>query len=169
MDTYTQRHWTQDELRERGFHFYRRKKTVILARELPIEEAPKVIQVEYDTLVAHAGYIICYDPDDERVQPSIDHYPQRPVEPDTFYKTHKLWDEQWTPTPAEIDLLQSGCLAYYKVSGVWAKQVSEPTLLRSNESVDTITVPPGGWILIGGGGEPYSTNDSEFWERYERA
>lgn len=167
MDLYTQRHWTQDELRAEGFNFYHRKKNVILARELPPHEAPKIIHVEYDTLVAPAGYIICYDPDDERVQPTIDHYPQRPVEPDVFHSTHRPWDEQWTPTPAEKDLLANGCRPYYKVAGVWAKKVTEPTLVKSNESLDAITVPAGGWVLVGANGEPYSTTDSEFWERYE--
>jgi len=37
------------------------------------------------------------------------------------------------------------------------------------ESVEPITVPVGGWVMVGGNGEPYSTNDSEFWERYELA
>jgi hypothetical protein len=168
MDIMSQRHWTHEELRALGFHFYRRKKAVILARELPPNEAPKIIQVEYDTLVAPAGYIICYDPDDERVQPTIDDYPQRPVEPQTFHETHRPWDEQWTPTPAEQDLLDNGCVPYYKVAGVWAKQVTAPTRIKSNESVEAITVPVGGWVLIGGNGEPYATTDSEFWERYER-
>lgn len=168
MDILTQRRWTHDELRALGFQFYRRKKTIILARQLPPEEAPKVIHVEYDTLVAPAGYMICYDPDDERVQPSIDDYPQRPVEPETFHQTHRQWDETWSPTPAEQDLLNAGCVPYYKITGVWAKQVSAPTMIRSNESVEPISVPDGGWILIGGSGEPYATTDGEFWERYER-
>ena len=125
--------------------------------------------MEFDTLVAPAGYIICYDPNDSDVQPTMDDYPQRPVEPDTFYQTHRLWDEDWTPSPAEQDLLANGCLPYYKISGVWAKQVTQPTLIKSMESVEPITVPVGGWVMVGGNGEPYSTNDSEFWERYELA
>ena len=42
MEILTQHHWTQDELRAAGFRFYRRKKTVILARELPEEEAQRL-------------------------------------------------------------------------------------------------------------------------------
>lgn len=168
MEIYTKRQWTPDELYALHFHFYRRKKAVILARPLPPEEAPKIIQVEYDTLVAPAGYIICYDPDSESPLPDLDQYPQRPVEPGTFHSTHRPWDEHWTPTPAERDLLENGCQPYYKITGVWAKQVTEPTMVESMESVEPVTVPEGAWVLIGGNGEPYTTSDSEFWERYER-
>ncbi|MBE2267697.1 MAG: hypothetical protein IAE80_05655 [Anaerolinea sp.] len=167
MDTLTQHEWTEDELRAAGFRYYRRKKTVILARELPPEEAPKVIHVDYDTLVAAAGYIICYDPDSPVPQPTLDDYPQHPVEPHTFHATYRAWDETWTPTPAERHLLASGCAPYYKVAGVWAKQVSAPTELQSWESVQPILVPPGAWVVIGGSGEPYSMSGADFWQRYE--
>ena len=35
----TQREWTEDELVEAGYRYYKRRRRVVLARELPPEEA----------------------------------------------------------------------------------------------------------------------------------
>jgi len=55
-----QKDWTEQELLENGFRYYERKKSVVLARELPPEEAPLRIIYENDFLYATAGYMICF-------------------------------------------------------------------------------------------------------------
>ena len=168
MDTLKQRQWTDDELLAAGFHPYQRRKTVVLARELPPHEAPKIIRVELDTLVVPAGYMLCYEVNGGSPKPSIDDYPQRPVDPVIFSKTFRRWDEDfWKPTPAQRHLLDMGCEPFFKAVGTWAKQLDVPQWIQSLESVEPICVPVGAWVLIGVDGEPYSTTDEEFRKRYQ--
>ncbi len=169
MDTLKQRQWTDADLRAAGFQRYARRKTVVMARELPPHEAPKIIRVELDTLVVPAGYMLCYEVNGGKPQAALDDYPQHPVEPIVFRKTYRSWDETWTPTPAQRHLLDMGCAPYYKAAGVWARQCAMPQWIQSLESVEPICVPAGAWVLIGVDGEPYSTTDEEFRKRYQTA
>lgn len=54
-DILTQRDWTEQELHEAGFRYYKRKPRVVLARKLPDEEAPLEIKYNDDTLIAKKG------------------------------------------------------------------------------------------------------------------
>lgn len=171
MEILKQREWTDAELYRQGFRRYERKKTVVLARELPAAEAPKRIKTTWDTLVAHAGYMICYDVSDGKQHSSIDSYNHWPVEPGIFLKTYRKWEYTmpWTPNPAEQHLLEAGCKPYFKVAGVWAKKLRRPHWIISRESVEPVLVPPGAWIAIGVEGEPFSMSASQFTARYERS
>lgn len=169
MDMLKQRQWTDAELLAAGFHRYQRRKTVVLARELPPHEAPKTIRVELDTLVVPAGYILCYEVNGGKPKASIDDYPQRPVDPIIFRKTYCPWNDAWTPTPVQRHLLEMGCAPFYKSVGAWAKQLDAPQWIQSLESLEPVLVPAGAWVLIGVDGEPYSTTDEEFRKRYQTA
>ena len=171
MNVLKQRVWTEEELRAEGFRQYQRKKTVVLARELRPGEAPKRIKTAWDTLVALAGFMICYDVSDGRKHEKLDGYQHWPVEPSIFLKTYRKWDSKtpWKPNPAEQHLLDLGCKPYYKHVGVWAKKLKSPQWLQSREGIEPIMIPVGGWITIGVEGEPTSMTEYEFRKRYQRA
>lgn len=171
MNVLKQRTWTEEELRAEGFRQYQRKKTVVLARELRPGEAPKRIKTAWDTLVALAGFMICYDVSDGRKHKTLDSYQHWPVEPSIFLKTYRKWDNHtpWTPNPAEKHLLELGCKPYYKHVGVWGKKLKTPQWLQSREGIEPILIPAGGWITIGIEGEPTSMTEYEFRKRYQRA
>jgi hypothetical protein len=172
MDVLKQRAWTKGQLIADGFQFYDRKKTVVMARELLASESPKTIKLEWDTLVAKAGYMICYDVSDGKLHSKLDEYEHWPVEPDIFLKTYRRWDAEndpWTPTPPEKHLLKLGCKPYYKFAGLWAKKViDKPIYVQTIESIEPVPVPVGAWITIGIKGEPTSMPEEEFYERYQR-
>ena len=91
MNVLKQRRWTDEELIKEGFKRYERKKTVVLARELRPGEAPKRIKTAWDTLVAHVGFMICYDVSDGKKRASLDSYNHWPVDPGIFLKTFHLF------------------------------------------------------------------------------
>ncbi len=165
-----QRKWTDAELFDEGFRQYERKKTVVLARELPAKEAPKRIRTAWDTLVAHAGYMICYDVSDGVRHKDLDSYNHWPVEPSIFLRTYRKWEytAPWQPNAAEKHLIELGCKPFYKVAGVWAKKLTKPEWIESKESIEPILIPPGGWIAIGVDGEPFSMTEADFRKRYDQ-
>jgi hypothetical protein len=167
MRVIRQQKWNDEELVARGFRYFPRKKQLVMARELPASEAPKTIVTAWDSLVAQAGTMICYEPGDV-VWPGLDDYFHWPVEKDIFGKTYRPWDEpNWTPTGAEAHLMSLGCKPYYKYVGVWAKQLTEETVIQSLESPEPVNVPPGAWVSIGVEGEPYALSDRSFNSRYD--
>jgi hypothetical protein len=166
-DIIRQRRWSKEELVARGFRYHRRRKQVVMARELPAKEAPLTIATPWETLVAQAGYMICYEPGDV-VWPALEDYISWPVEPAIFRETYAEWDEpDWEPGKTEAHLMSLGCKPYYKFSGVWAKKLTKETVVQSIESPEPVTVPPGAWVSIGVEGEPYSVTDRTFYNRYE--
>jgi hypothetical protein len=169
MDILKQKKWTDSALQKQGFEFYERKKTVVLARELQAEESPKRIKTTWDTLVAHTGFMICYDASDNVVRGSLDAYNHWPVEPRIFVKTYRKWDTTlWRPNRAEKHLMELGCKPYFKHAGIWAKRLKQPQWIQSLESIEPILVPKDGWIAIGIEGEPMSMAEREFRSRYRR-
>jgi hypothetical protein len=163
-----QRKWTKEQLLAEGFHYYERKKTVVMARELTTREGEKIIHTEWDTLVALPGYMICYDVSDGKLHKTLDEYKHWPVEPDIFRKTYRKWDDEvhWKPTPPEKHLLELGCRPYYKFAGLWAKKVIEPVYVQTIESLEPVAVPVGAYLTIGIKGEPTSMTEQEFVTRY---
>lgn len=167
MKVIKKRKWTKEELIAHGFRYHARKKQLVMARVLPRAEAPKTIVTAWDTLVAQAGHIICYDPGD-MVWPALDDYYHWPVEPRIFKETYRPWDEPgWKPSPPEKRLMGLGCKPFYKVVGVWAKKLTEETFVQSLESPEPVRLPPGVWVSIGVEGEPYSMSERNFRSRYE--
>ncbi|MEP7285593.1 MAG: hypothetical protein ABI947_07485 [Chloroflexota bacterium] len=161
-----QRQWTHDELHAAGFRYFQRKKQVVLVRELPASEAPKVIKLDWDTLIAEAGSMICYEAGD-LLYTNLDDYYHWPVHPDIFRRNYAPWSQpRWIPTPGQIRLMALGCKPFYKFGGAWAKRMTKEGVIQSLESVKPSIVPVGGWLLIGSEGEPWSTSDSEFRSRY---
>jgi hypothetical protein len=162
--------YTEQELRALGFQKFERKKQVVMARELPDEEAPKYIQMsDGSTTVATAGYKICYMAGD-LPRPNLHDYPHWPVEPSIFNQTYRAWDEpNWQPTPAEIHLIQLGCRPYYKAAHVWAKEIREDTYIQSIEHEQPVLAETGKILAIGVKGEPYTMGDQTFSERYAPA
>lgn len=137
-----------------------------MARMLPVGEAPKIIKTAYDTIVAKAGYYIAYVPGDT-VKSRLDDYDPRPIEPHVFLDTYRPWNEpNWKPTPPEKHLMEMGCKPYYKVAGVWAKKLKEPTYVQSIESSKPALAPAGSWLCVGTVGEPWVVTDEWFRERY---
>lgn len=166
-DVLRQRDWTQEELRAAGFKFYKRRKQVVMARELPASEAPKTIKAPWATLLAEAGAMIVYNPA-YRAHKNLDDYEHWPVQPDLFAETYAPWDEPFrTSSPAEMHLLRMGCQPYFKTAGAWARQVKKPTLIQSLESPEPIRLPPEAWLCIGTHGEPWAQEDQQFRIRYE--
>jgi len=166
-----QRDWTDDELRAAGFAYLPpRPDWVVMARALPAAEAPLTIVTDWDTLVADAGTMICFD----ATGPAREHrydFPHWPVRPDHFRDTYVPVDEaNWQPTPTEQRLLALGCRPYRRAVGVWAMRLTEDRLVQSPESPEPVVVPRGAWLLIGAQGAtrgvPYSTDEASLRQRY---
>jgi hypothetical protein len=162
-----QRQWGKDELRAMGYEYYERKREVPMVRELPASEAPLTIHTHYgDTLVAEAGYMICYSPG-KVVCSSIDQYDHWPVAPEIFIQTYSRWDEpNWKPSPPQRHLLAAGCRPFYKSSGIWAKKLDTDVYLQSKEHVKPVKIRTGMYVAIGQDGEPYSMGDNTIHSRY---
>jgi hypothetical protein len=167
LKLYKQRRWSDSALITAGFRYYRPVKRMTMARILPAQEAPLVIRTAWDTITATAGYIIAYVPGDS-VKTALTDYDPRPIEPQVFALTYSPWDEpDWQPTPSQAHLLSLGCKPYYKIAGVWAKQLKRPTLVQSLESEVPATAPVGAWLCIGTAGEPWSVTADWFQTRYQ--
>lgn len=163
---YQARKWTDRQLVEQGFQYYRPVKRVSMVRPLPDTEAPKIIKTAWDTIVARPGYIIAYVAGDT-LKSTLDDYDPRPIEPKIFAKTYKPWDDpRWKPSPTERHLMLLGCRPYFKVAGVWAKLLKYDTYVQSIESSRPVIAPAGAWLCVGTEGEPWSVDDHWFHTRY---
>lgn len=167
MNVIRQQDWTEQELIRAGFEQYDRIKQVVMARRLPESEAPLMITTEWgEELVAKTGYAICYRAG-EVIQPTLDDYYHWPVEPYIFDDTYRPWDQrEWQPTHTEEHLMQLGCRPYYKLSNVWAKEVTHKLWMQSPEHREPVEVGPGRYLVIGARGEPYTMSIEEFNSRY---
>ena len=146
------------------------KKTVVLARELRPGEAPKRIKTAWDTLVAHVGFMICYDVSDGKKRASLDSYNHWPVDPASSSKpiANGMAALPGHPTtPKNIcSIWAANPITNMQVSG--QKSWSKPQWIQSPESIEPILIPPDGWITIGIEGEPTSMTETEFRQRYHR-
>lgn len=159
--------WSDAELKKGGFHRYSRKKALVMARVLTPEEAPLKINTRWgETLIAKAGYMICYTAGEE-AQDSLAHYDHWPVESSIFAKTYEKWDQLLQTTPAVIDLMAKGCKPFYKVSGVWAKELEKDVYVQSIEDEQPILVEKERVLAIGVEGEPYHMGAETFADRYD--
>jgi hypothetical protein len=168
MNIITQKDWSEAELRGNGFQRYRRFKQVVMVRYLPESEAPLTIYTEWgETLVAEAGYAICYTAGDD-IQATRNEYFHWPVDPQIFEKTYRLWDvEDWQPTATEAHLMTLGCQPFYKAAHVWAKEIIDPIWIQSPEHQEPVEVGSGRFLAIGAQGEPYAMSTDDFNSRYE--
>ncbi len=164
--TFAQRKWTNEQLIAQGFHYYKPRKRITMARVLQSFEAPKVIKTSWDTIVAKAGYYIAYSPGDV-LRKDLDDYDPRPNEPHIFKETYRPWKEpDWKPSRVERYLMKMGCKPYYKTAGVWAKRLKHETWVQSIESSKPSLSPVGAWLCVGTAGEPWTVEDRWFRERY---
>jgi hypothetical protein len=163
---YVQRQWTDQALVADGFLAYRPVKRITMARRLPPEEAPKTMTASGNTITAEAGYWIAYAAGDV-LKETLSDYKPRPIEPGIFAETYHRWDEpNWHPTPAQAHLQRLGCQPYYKIVGVWAKQLAADTWVQSIESAEPTLAPKGAWLCVGMEGEPWSMTDVWFQVHY---
>jgi hypothetical protein len=159
--------WSQEELKENGFEHVPRKKEIVMARELPASEAPLKIRTHWgETLIAQAGYMICYNTSDEPLEKLSD-YEQWPVDPEIFAKTYKAWDEDFQPNAALSHLMENGCKPYYKAAGVWAKTLEEDVYIQGIEHEKPVLVGKERVLAIGAEGEPYHMGAETFHDRYD--
>jgi hypothetical protein len=161
----TQRKWTEQELHEAGFKYYERRKRLVLARELPPEEAPLKIRYEHDTLIATAGYMICFDAGAVKKNALYD-YEHWPVAPDHFRDLYLPWDQEFKPNSAQRHLLSLGCNAYYNAVGVWAKRLDHPQMIQGVEHRTPVLIPKGAWLLLGAKG---SALGAPYWSKNKPA
>jgi hypothetical protein len=165
-----QREWSDEELIESGFKYYQRRKRVVLARELPTEEAPLKLYYEHDELIATAGYMICFAAG-WRKKKSLYDYHHWPVAPDHFAEYYvELDDPSWKPNRGQRHLIALGCKPYINPVGVWAKQLKQPQLIQGAEHDKPFEVPKGAWLLLAGKGTargaPYWATDKAFQSRF---
>lgn len=162
-----QRAWTDAELLAEGFTYYHRKKNLIMAGRLPETHAPLRIEYTYDHAYAEAGDVICFTPGTEKQDDILD-YEHWSVKPMIFQKTYRLWDEpDWQPSDSEAHLMSFGCRPYYKHMGIWAKELEEPTYVKTLENEAPSLIPEGMWLAIGTDGDPWTMEPDEFINRYE--
>lgn len=160
--------WSDNELKQNGFRRFRRKKTLVMARVLPAAEAPLRIHTRWgETLIARAGYMICYTPGDESLS-SLEQYDHWPVEASIFAKTYQKWDEHLQITPAIRNLMIKGCQPYYKIAGVWAKPLEKDVYVQSEENEQPVLVQKDRVLAIGAEGEPYHMGAETFADRYDK-
>lgn len=158
---------TDNQLEQDGFKEFSRKKELVMARQLPIEESPLEIKTDWgEILIAHTGYMICYNTE-EQFFDTIADYDLWPVEPQIFEKTYKTWDEDFSPTKAQQQLADIGCKPYYKAVGVHAKLLEEDVYIQSLEHEKPVLVPKDRVLAIGEEGEPYHMGDETFHDRYD--
>lgn len=164
------RDWTAAELSDNGFRYYECRKRVVMARDLSAEDAPLIIETGWDTLVAEAGFMICFTPGDT-VREGLYSYEHWPVQPDYFDDLYEEWDESPQElSPSERHLLSLGCRRYFRKGGVWAKRLCREVCVQSPESPEPVVVPPGAWLCItaqgAAWGAPYSMDEESFSARY---
>lgn len=158
-----QRQWTEAQLKAGGFRYFEPRKRLVMARV--ISQVTNV-ELTLETLMADAGDIICYYPGDKKLS-DVSDYEQWPVAKELFKKTYTAWDDgSWRPNPAEADLMEHGCLPYFKSTGVWALRLPISIYVQSLESPEPAVVPRGRWLCIGSQGEPYNMNDEQIHARY---
>lgn len=169
-----QREWSDQELIDAGFKYYRRRKRVVLARALPVEEAPLKVQYEQDELIATAGYLICFAADRHKKKSLYD-YHHWPVAPDHFADSYvELDDPNWKPNSTQKHLISLGCKPYLISSvGVWAKKLDQPQWIQGSEHEKPFEVPKGAWLLLAqqgsARGAPYWGTDKAFRSRFHLA
>jgi len=158
--------WTDDDLRKAGFQHYPRRKEIVFVRTLSPQDAPLQIKTDWgDTLVAEAGYKICYRPD-KVLRDNIDDYDHWPVAPEIFSATYQPFDSD-AKTPIMLHMIAKGCQPFYKVAGVWAKMLDEDVYIQSMEHKKPILVEKERFLAIGVDGEPYHMGEMTFHERYD--
>ena len=158
--------WTDDELVSAGFHYYERKKQLVMAARLPEALAPLQIHYPLETVIAEAGDVICIDPG-EVVRSSLLEYDHWSVKYEIFVATYHNWEAAgWQPTVQMRFLMERGCKPYFKMQGAWSKHLDQAMWIQSLESPDPIEVPAGMWLMIGPKGEPWHVEDDKFRERY---
>lgn len=166
MQVIRQRVWTEAQLKAGGFHYFQRRKQLVMAGRLPVSAAPLRIEYDFEHGYAQAGDVIIYEPGSE-VHSHWKKYHFWSVKPDIFKATYRPWNEpDWTPTATERDLMRYNCRPYYKAQGAWARQLKTPVFVQSLEHPDPIKVPVGFWVLIGDKGDPWSMSDDDFRKRY---
>lgn len=162
-----QRPWTDAQLLADGFHYYNRRKTLIMAGRLPESHAPMRIEYTYDHAYAEAGDVICFTPGTEK-QDEILEYEHWSVKPEIFQKTYRVWNEpRWNPSESEEHLMAFGCRPYYKYMGIWARELQEPTYVKTLENEAPVLIPAGMWLAIGTDGEPWTIEPDDFTDRYD--
>jgi hypothetical protein len=169
-DILQHRNWTVAELVDDGFQYYNCRKRVVMVRELATEEAPLVIETEWDTLVAEAGSMICFSPGDTMEEGLYD-YEHWPVRRDYFDDLYEAWEEMPRELSAtERHLVSLGCRPHFRKVGVWAKKLKQETVVQSPESPEPAVIPAGAWLCISAKGaawgSPYSMDDRDFDSRY---
>lgn len=163
---YVQQHWTDEALIADGFKAYPAIKRLTMVRQLPVDEAPKIIENAGETLTAEAGYWIAYVAGNV-LKATLDEYKPRPIDPDVFAKTYRPWDEpDKTLTATQVHLLRLGCQPYYKFASIWAKHLTTEAWIQGMESDEPILVPAGAWLCIGIEGEPWGVTDAWFQSQY---
>ena len=165
-----QRSWSEQELIHAGFSYYQRRRLVVLARELPPQEAPLKIPFQNEILVATAGYMICFEAG-ERKRRSLYDYFHWPVAPDHFADICVEWtDPAWKPKRGQKHLMSLGCRPFVNVVGVWAKRLVHPETIQGVEHGGPVEAPSGAWLLLGAKGSalgaPYWVTDEGFRARY---
>jgi len=153
-----------------GPKYYKRRKQVVLAREIQPNEAPLKITYNNDVLIATAGYMICFQAGWFRKKSLYDYF-HWPVAPGHFADLYVDWDEPgWKPKRGQKHLLSLGCKPYYNAVGVWAKKLDQPQVIQGVEHKEPFEVPKGAWLLIGARGSamgaPYWTSGKGFQKRF---
>lgn len=165
-----QKEWSQEALIDAGFKYYHRRKRVVLARELPAEEAPLKLCYEHDELIATAGYMICFSAGGRKMKSLYD-YHHWPVAPEHFTDYYvELDDPHWQPNRGQRHLLSLGCKPYINPVGVWAKKLKQPQMIQGIEHEKPFEVPQGSWLLLAPKGSdrgaPYWATDKAFQSRF---
>ena len=159
---YIQQHWSAQELMTDGFLAYRSAKRVTMVRRVPLETALKTRKTSKNAIITEAECWIAYEVEGV-LKETLNDYKPRPIGPKIFAETYHRWDEpDWHPTPIEAYLRRLGCQPYYKITGVWAKQLAAETWIQSRESAAPSLVPKGAWLCIGMEGEPWSMMEALF-------
>lgn len=155
-----------DHLIVQGFRYYPLKKQVVMARPVTLEEAPLLVMMEHDIMIAETGDMIYYQPDPFRMQ-EAEEIEFRALPGDEFHRLYTMWDESWHPTTNEELLMAHGCQPYYKRGGVWAKRLDEPQEVDLLDGLTPITINSGEWLVIGDMDEPFRLDHYNFRKRYE--
>ena len=185
IEVYVPRESSDAEKKSLGFNYYNRRPSRVWAKTIGIAEATLYVTLTggNERLAAELGYYLIYDP--ARLRDGYTHYNGVaslkfwPVSPAAYYKTYSPCPVVFPYTYGEIatdtqlsfverDLVTGGGFSpVFKSVGVWAKEVTTPTMIVGLEHEGKFNeVPQGNVLALGIDGEPYHMSGAEFKRLY---
>ncbi len=159
---YAQQQWSESELAGDGFQAYHPVKHLVMMVAPPWRKPANLAD---DGPPAPRFWIPYLGGD--RVDVKADDHRLQPIETELFQQRYRPWnDPDWKPSLTETRLQQMGCMPYFSIAPIWAKQLTSDTWVKANHQAEAVHIPAGEWLCISLEGEPWSETDASFQSQY---